>query len=227
MASHLAVFDLDETLVYADSMALWHQYLLDKNFTQDPNFMAKDEDFMRDYSAGTLNLADYLAFSLSPLSLQTTEEVDALATQFAEEIMPKYVYDEARATLAVLKESGTTIIIVSASLAFLVKPIARMLGVDNAMGIELKTREGKYIPEPDGEPTFREGKVFKLTEWIYSLEHDFEHISFYTDSINDLPMCFFADSVNVVNPCSKLLAKAKEYQWPVLRWGTNEGALVD
>ncbi|KXF80454.1 HAD family hydrolase [Enterovibrio coralii] len=227
MAPHLAVFDLDETLVSADSMALWHQYLLDRHYTKDADFMEKDEAFMRDYSAGTLNLADYLAFSLSPLTSLTTEEVDALATQFAEDIMPEYVYDEARATLAELKESGATIIIVSASLAFLVKPIARMLGVDAAMGIELKTKNGKYMPEPDGEPTFREGKVFKLTEWIYALGHDFEHVSFHTDSINDLPMCFFADSVKVVNPCKRLLAKAREYQWPVLRWGTVEGELVD
>ncbi|PKF49641.1 HAD family hydrolase [Enterovibrio nigricans] len=227
MSSHLAVFDLDETLVSADSMALWHQYLLDKNLTQDPDFMVKDEAFMRDYSAGTLDLPEYLAFSLSPLTNMDAKDVDALATQFAQEIIPPFVFEEARTTLAELKECEAEVVIVSASLAFLVKPIAKMLGVDNAMGIELKTQQGMYIPEPDGEPTFREGKVFKLTEWIYSLEHDFEHVSFYTDSINDLPMCFFADSVNVVNPCKKLLTKAIEYQWPVLRWGTTEGVFVD
>lgn len=97
--------------------------------------------------------------------------------------------------------------------------MAKALGAHVSMGMDLKRQHGMYLPIPEGVPSFQEGKVHRLANWMETHTEQFEHISFYTDSINDLPMCLFADDVFVVNPCPKLFRKASEYQWPVLRWG--------
>ncbi|MBE8924164.1 HAD-IB family hydrolase, partial [Escherichia coli] len=43
-------------------------------------------------------------------------------------------------------------------------------------------------------------------------------VTFYTDSINDLPLCLHADRVRLVNPCPQLQAAGAGYGWPVLSW---------
>ncbi|CZF86156.1 HAD family hydrolase [Grimontia marina] len=221
MASHLAVFDLDETLVEGDSMSRWHQYLIDLGMVSDPDFLQKDQEYMDAYCAGTLALDDYLKYSLSPLLLSSKADVDALAKRFVQERMLEYIFPEAMERFEELRAEGTTIIIISASLAFLVHPIAKEMGVEVSMGLDLLVEEGRYRPITEGIPSFREGKVHRLTQWIATLDNDFDHVSFYSDSINDLPMCLFADEVYVVNPCSQLFKKAGEYQWPVLKWGSQ------
>ncbi len=218
MASHLAVFDLDETLVAGDSMSRWHQYLADKGFA-DSSFVTRDIEYMHDYTAGTLNLDDYLAFSLSPLSTHSYKDVKTLASHCVKSRMLQHVFPQARERIAELKKEKATVVIISASLSFLVIPLAKQLGADFAMGIDLVVENDHFQPVTDGIPTFREGKVQRLAQWIAAQPHDFDHVSFYTDSINDLPMCLFADEVLVVNPCPQLFKKAGEYQWPVLRWG--------
>ncbi|NGN99814.1 HAD family hydrolase [Grimontia sp. S25] len=221
MAAHLAVFDLDDTLVEGDSMSRWHQYLIDIGMVSDPDFLKKDEEYMDAYFAGTLELDGYLAYSLSPLASCSVADVDALAARFVQERMLEHIYPEAKARFETLREAGACIAIISASLGFLVHPIAKVLGADVSMGVDLAVENDQYQPKPDGIPSFREGKVHRLAQWIATLEEDFEHISFYSDSINDLPMCLFADEVYVVNPCSQLFKKAGEYQWPVLKWGSH------
>lgn len=225
MTTNLVVFDLDETLLNGDSMTLWHQFLVDKGLATKPNFMELDAQFMVAYSDGSLDLDEYLAFSLSPLKYMLAEEVNALATRFVQDKLLPLIFPEAIDTLAQCKDEGATLAIISASPSFLVKPVAKTLGVETAMGIDLMISKEKYIPKPDGVPSFREGKVLRLTQWIGDLDHDFERISFYTDSINDLPMCLFADDVHIINPCSKLFKKAGEYQWPVYKWGETQTVL--
>ncbi|MBE1275365.1 HAD family hydrolase [Enterovibrio baiacu] len=222
MATDLVVFDLDETLLNGDSMTLWHQFLVDKGLATKPDFLALDTQFMMAYADGSLDLDAYLAFSLSPLKYMLAEEVNALAERFAQDTLMPLIFPEAIVTLAQYRDEGAALAIVSASPSFLVKPVAKALGVETAMGIDLAVSKGKYKPKPDGVPSFREGKVLRLTQWIGGLGHDFERISFYTDSINDLPMCLFADDVHIINPCSKLFKKAGEYQWPVHKWGDEK-----
>ncbi|MCC4798171.1 phosphoserine phosphatase [Enterovibrio norvegicus] len=219
MMKDLVVFDLDETLLNGDSMTLWHQFLVDKGLATAPDFLALDKQFMAAYADGSLDLDAYLAFSLSPLKHMLAEDINALAARFAKDALMPLIFPEAIVTLAQYKDEGVALAIVSASPSFLVKPVAKALGVETAMGIDLVLNNGKYQPQPEGVPSFREGKVLRLTQWIGGLDHDFERISFYTDSINDLPMCLFADDVHIINPCSKLFKKAGEYQWPVHKWG--------
>ena len=67
MSQPLYIFDLDETLIAADSAMLWHQFLVEKGIITDSNFLAEDKRLMSLYSAGKLDMPEYLNFAMAPL----------------------------------------------------------------------------------------------------------------------------------------------------------------
>lgn len=67
-------------------------------------------------------------------------------------------------------------------------------------------------------PSYQQGKVARLAQWREAHPQYDGEVTFYTDSINDLPLCLHADRVRLVNPCPQLQAVGAGYGWPVLSW---------
>ena len=65
---HLALFDLDETLLAGDSDYEWGQFLVDRGVLDRAVYEARNRDFYERYRAGTLDLVEFLDFQLKPLS---------------------------------------------------------------------------------------------------------------------------------------------------------------
>ncbi len=213
----LFVFDLDETLVAGDTGMLWHEYLVEQAIVTDPEFLEEDRRLMALYSAGELDIDEYIRFSLTPLGDWPWEKVDRLVEDFISRKVAGLVYPDARQRLADIRASGDQILIISATVSFIVKPVARMLGVEQAIGIDLH-QETQYLPRVRGTASFREGKVLRLQQWLAGQEQEYGLIHFYSDSINDRPLLEHADRANVVNPCQQLAQVASTQGWPVLRW---------
>jgi HAD superfamily hydrolase (TIGR01490 family) len=108
--------------------------------------------------------------------------------------------------------------IISASVTFLVEAVGRRLGIHSALGIDLVERNDYYTAEIAGVPSYREGKVTRLKQWLDAQPKAYSEIHFYTDSINDLPLCEYADHAYLVNPCPQLAQQATHHNWPVLKW---------
>ncbi|HAT1515053.1 HAD family hydrolase [Morganella morganii] len=219
--STLAVFDLDHTLIAADSSLLWTDYLWEKGIITDPAFLAADKQMMADYSAGKLDMAAYMAFSLKALGNATVAQIDEWVAEFTESKVRPLVYPDALKTLAFYKEHGVPVIIISATADFIVKPVAKMLGVNLAFGIELEVRNDHYTGALQGITTFREGKVEKLANFLDIRQFLPERTIFYTDSANDLPLCRYATDVLTVNADPVLQAEAEKQGWMQLTWSLN------
>ena len=218
MSKKLFVFDLDETLIACDSCVEWHRFLVERSIISDPDFLKEDQRMMTLYAEGGLDMQDYISHSIEPLMSFTCEEVDRLAEECARtRILPK-AYPEAKKLLAELKQQNKDAIIISATQSFIVSQVAKQLGVDIAMGIDLAIKNGSYSDEMTGIPTYRAGKVKRLKSWLQEFDKQYEAVEFYTDSINDLPLCEHADYVNAVNPCKKLSVVAREREWNTHNW---------
>jgi phosphoserine phosphatase len=71
-----------------------------------------------------------------------------------------------------------------------------------------------------GTPTFRDGKVARVRQWMAGeglRGADFERITVYSDSTNDLPLLEWATHPVATNPGPALEAVARERGWPILR----------
>ena len=218
MQNQLAIFDLDDTLIQGDSSVLWTQYLWDKQIIRDPQFVEADKAMMAQYNAGTLDMPTYLRFNLQTLANVKVEQVDIWLDDFVQTVILPRIYPEAIRTIANYRAKGLPIIVISATVAFIVKKIADQLNADVAMGIDIKQKDGCYTREIDGVPTFKEGKVKRLLAWVRHQLITDSYIYFYTDSANDLPMCQFADETFIVNGDSRLQQAATEYNWPQYTW---------
>ena len=65
--ARLALFDLDYTILDGDSEAMWCRFLFDKNVV-DKGFLTRITDYYHAYEQGWLDIYEYEAFFLGPLT---------------------------------------------------------------------------------------------------------------------------------------------------------------
>ncbi|WP_035480919.1 HAD family hydrolase [Aliagarivorans marinus] len=217
-AHTLAVFDLDETLLSGDSSMLWHRFIVDQGLVEQADFIERDQALMAQYADGQLDMREYIRFSMQAVQHHSIAALTPLVDAFCQQRIRPRLYPDGRLLLKQLREAGSDLLIISASASFLVEPIARLLDVEHALGIDLHEDNGHYSTEVKGTMSFREGKVTRLQAWLTERQQHYQQLRFYTDSINDLPMCEQADFVEVINPCPRLHALAEQRDWPIHDW---------
>ncbi|MGF1753140.1 HAD-IB family hydrolase [Vibrio makurazakiensis] len=218
MITPLYVFDLDETLLDGDSTMIWNEFLVEKGLACEQTFVEEDKRLMALYSQGNLGMEEYLEFAMQPLVNKTTQQVTELVEECVQEKVLSRIFPQALDLIASLKAQGHPMIIVSATVSFIVDVVARHLAISNSIGIELVEESGRYTAKILGTPSYQEGKAVRLKEWMQLQNQPFNQLHFYTDSINDLPMCEYADQAYLVNPCEQLKPYAEPKQWQVLSW---------
>jgi HAD superfamily hydrolase (TIGR01490 family) len=218
MSNALTIFDLDNTLIKGDSSTVWSRFLVREGWISDPNYLAREAMLMADYDRGEMNIADYVALIQAPLIGVPQAEVDGLVARCVrEEILPR-VYPQAWEVIRTLRARGEQMLVISASVSLLVQAVSDELGIDQALGIDVEMADGGYTGVIAGTPSYQHGKVVRLAQWRQAYPQLVGEVTFYTDSINDLPLCLHADRVRLVNPCPQLAAANEEHRWPVLSW---------
>jgi HAD superfamily hydrolase (TIGR01490 family) len=212
----LAIFDLDNTLIGDDSDNLWGQYLVDQKLVDATDFAEKNEQFYQDYKTGTLDMDAWLHFSLAPLRNQPMDVLDAWHRDFMRTVIQPVMLPKAAALIADHKARGHTLLIITATNVFITRPIAAALGIENLLGCEAEIANGMYTGKPIGVPSYREGKVTRLKEWLNDKEESMEGAYFYSDSQHDLPLLQLVDNPIAVDPDDTLRAKALQSGWPIL-----------
>ena len=115
-------------------------------------------------------------------------------------------------------------VIITATNEFVTRPIAGAFGVSELLAIELERDEspggsGWYTGEIRGVPSFREGKVTRMDAWLAARGLDWSgvHSTFYSDSMNDLPLLETVNLPVATNPDARLAALAAERGWRILQ----------
>lgn len=129
-------------------------------------------------------------------------------------IEPK-VYAEAVELIAGHHAAGRDVVIVSASGAEVVEPIARMLGADHVIATRMEVVDGRYTGEI-AFYAFGENKAAAITELVSERGYDLAASYAYSDSATDAPMLDSVGHGFVVNPDRSLRRLAAERGWGVL-----------
>ena len=212
----LALFDLDNTLIAGDSDYEWGKWLVHKNKVDKDHYKRMNEQFYQDYEAGVLDIYAYLDFALAPLAQIEPAELDALHREFMEQIIAPMWLPSAEKLLARHREKGDLLVIISATNRFIVEPICHKLGVEEIIATEPERINGRYTGKVSGVPSYQQGKVERLHDWLQSRHETLPGSYFYSDSINDLPLLQLVDNPVAVNPDSKLKAEAEAQAWPIM-----------
>jgi HAD superfamily hydrolase (TIGR01490 family) len=212
----LALFDLDNTLLDGDSDYAWAQFLIEEGVLHAGEYHAKNEWFYERYKDGTLDIHEFLDFQLAPLARHPRAKLDAWHNEFMQRKVRPMILPKAPELIA--KHSDALTAIVTATNRFITRPIADELGVRDLIATDIEEVDGTFTGKARGTPTFREGKIARVNEWLASRGHrldDFESW-FYSDSLNDLPLLERVTHPVAVDPDATLRAHAAERGWPVI-----------
>ena len=212
----LAIFDLDNTLLGGDSDYLWGRYLISRGAVAHSEYESANERFMREYEAGQLDIKNFLAFSLRPLANTPHEVLLEWRKAFIEEHIQPAVLPAAKTLVEQHRASGHGLMIITATNRFVTEPIAELFNIPILLATAPEFVDGAFTGKYVGVPTFQQGKVQALQQWLDQEGQMTSALHFYSDSHNDLPLLEHVDHPVAVDPDSQLSAVARKRGWPIL-----------
>jgi len=211
----LALFDLDNTLLADDSDFLWGCFLVDNGLVDKATYDAANQRFYDEYKKGTLDIFEFLTFSLKPLTRFSPEKLAELHQVFMQKHILPAMTEKGLAQVQQHQNKGDFTLIITATNSFVTGPIAKAFQVDDLIATDPEIINGRYTGKVAGTPCFQEGKITRLKQWLENTSHDLENSTFYSDSHNDLALLEIVTTPIAVDPDDQLKATALERGWEI------------
>lgn len=215
----LALFDLDHTLLPLDSDYEWGEFTTRIGWTDRAEFSRRNQAFYDDYVAGRLDVHDYVRFATEAVRLRGAAAAAKAHAQFMREVIAPAIHEPARALLQKHHDAGDEVLIITATNEFVTRPIAQALGVQQLLATELERDANDWITgEILGVPCMRDGKVRRMDAWLAGRGLSWQEVdsTFYSDSMNDVPLLERVNHPVATNPDARLRALAQERGWRIL-----------
>jgi len=213
----LAIFDLDNTLLKGDSDHAWGEFLVEQGAVDARRFAADNDRYYAAYLAGTLDIYEFLEqHQLRPLREHDRATLETWRAQFMQEKIQPLITPAARALVDRHRDNGDTLLIITATNRFITSPIAEAFGIPHLIATEPEEIDGRFTGRVAGIPSYREGKVTRLGDWLNRHQFTLDDSWFYSDSHNDLPLLKFVSHPVAVNPDETLAGYARDHGWPVI-----------
>jgi len=219
-APRLALFDLDGTLLAGDTDVLWCEFLIDEGVVDRETFGAANRDVAERYGRGEVTSAEFAAFYAATLAGRSAEQWSPLRDRFVAIAIAPRIGAASLDLVAAHRARGDRLVLTTATNRFLTAPIAALLGIGDLVATELEAAPtGAFSGRTTGTVNMREGKVARLARWLSDeglAASSLAEATFYSDSINDLPLLCAVATPVVVDPDSRLRAEASRRAWPVI-----------
>jgi len=216
----LALFDLDGTLLPIDSDHAWGEFMVELGWVDAAGFRNGNDAFYAQYQAGALDIDAYIAFATAPLRAQSAAARTAAHERFMREVIAPAMRPVARELVESHRARGDRLALVTSTSDFITAPIAAAFAVDALIATRLEcTADGAPTGRIEGVPSFREGKVVRVGQWLAASGTDwaaFSRISVYGDSVNDLALLERATDPVATNPSAELESIARARKWRIL-----------
>lgn len=216
-----AIFDLDYTLVAASTGTLVLRYMRQTGIFNEylqRRAVARVIGGTLLYKAGvwdTTRIMQATAASVRGIPLATLWQ---MVDRWFDEQLRHMLAPGALERLAWHTEQGHIPIICTASSQFSALPVARHLGIANAIYSEwlddgTTMTGGVRLPIAYGT-----GKVYWLRRWAAEQGLRLRDAYFYSDDVSDMPLLQSVGHPAAVNPSKGLRAVASRNGWPILTW---------
>ena len=217
--TRLALFDLDHTLLDGDSDVLWCEFLMQRGELDRAAFEPRNRRMEREYRAGTVSPQAFCEFYVSTLAGRSREQWQPLRREFLDTVVATRLNSAAHALVERHRSAGELVVLTTATNRFITELTAAHLGLPHLIATECELdADGCFTGRVAGTLNMREGKVSRLNDWLAAQRIDPRdcETTFYSDSINDLPLLLAVRKPVAVNPDMRLAAEAAERGWPVL-----------
>lgn len=218
---NLCLFDLDDTLLPIDSDHAWGEFVISLGWVDEPSFRSGNDLFFAQYKAGQLDVHAYIEFATRPLRDRSHDELESSRRVFMQRMIEPHLHASARALVSRHQADGDRVALVTATNEFITTPIATAFGIQDLIATRLeRDARGSITGRIQGIPSYREGKVQRVEEWLTAQGaswDDFARVTVYSDSLNDLPLLDKATDPVATNPSPALACLADQRGWRTLK----------
>ena len=212
----LALFDLDDTLVHGNTVLLYFRDQWRRGQVSN-RALLRAVALLAGYK---LDLVDMPAV-IAQTTLEAKGSPEQHLIDVGESLFPQVRERLVPAAVAAVQAHlarGDEVAIVTASMAYVAGPVARLLGIPHVVGTEVEVKDGVLTGKLVGEPCFGKGKIGKAQALADRVGLPLRDAWFYTDSRSDLPLLEAVARPMVVRPDPRLRLAAKRNGWPILAW---------
>ncbi|MEY4157293.1 MAG: hypothetical protein RJB64_2014, partial [Pseudomonadota bacterium] len=121
MKPHLALFDLDHTLLPLDSDYAWGEFTQRIGWTDPVVFKRRNDEFYADYQAGRLDIHEYVRFATEAVRVKGRVLAEAAREQFLHEVIRPAVRPQALQLIQRHRDLGCQVMIVTATNEFVTR----------------------------------------------------------------------------------------------------------
>lgn len=217
MARAAAFFDLDKTIIATSSATAFSKpFFAGGLITRRDVLRTAYAQFLFLLGRADADQTERLrAFLSSMVAGWDVAQVSAIVTETLHQHIEPTVYAEAIALIEEHHSEGRDVVVVSASGAEVVEPIAAMLGADHVVATRMEIVDGRYTGQI-AHYNYGDAKAAAVRELAEAQGYDLAACFAYSDSVTDVPMLEAVGNGYVVNPDRALRRIAAEHDWDVL-----------
>lgn len=209
-----AFFDMDKTLIAENSASLFVRYRYQRGEISGVDLLKGLGAYLQ-YKLGVLDIRNWTQNTMLQFRGRGEDELEAEANRWFDEMVAETIYPEAEALVREHESAGHMVVIVSGATKFVVRPLARRLGIPHFLFTRLEVESGRFTGRVIEPVCFGEGKIYWLQQFIEAQGIDLAKSYFYTDSITDLPLLSIVGHPVAANPDPLLYRVAVRRRWPV------------
>ena len=215
--NYIAFFDLDDTLIRANSGKLLVRVAYQKGMLSLPELIrALWLSFL--YKFGLMNSDKIIGGMLKWLTGVPEKIISNLSSEVFEKHIQHAIPEEARGEIKMHKDKNAAVVILSSALSPVCQAVAGHLEMDDVICTQLETDGGKFTGQPSGKLCFGDEKLTRLRKYCEINNSTPESAWYYADAITDLPVLGVVGVPICVNPEKKLLKVARKKGWKIYKW---------
>jgi HAD superfamily hydrolase (TIGR01490 family) len=215
--SYIVFFDLDNTLIRANSGKLLFRGAYEKGMMSLPDIIkALWLSFL--YKLRLMNSEKIITGMLKWLSGVPEKRVSDLSSEVFEKHMLQAIPEEARNEIRMHKDKNAAIILLSSALLPVCRKVADYLDLDDVICTELEVDGSCFTGLTSGKICFGNEKLIRLKKYCEKINSKISDAWYYGDSISDLPVLSIVGNPVCINPDRQLRKRAKEKKWLIFNW---------
>ncbi|MFO0547809.1 MAG: HAD family phosphatase [Polyangiaceae bacterium] len=215
---HLAMFDMDRTLLSKETASLYVRYQLEIGEATAMD-LARTIGWVLRYTVGMLDMNKVGRRAVRSLEGVPEVVMSTRCDDWFRRSVEHYLTDGGRRAVAEHQARGDVCAIVTGASSYASRPLARLLGIEHVVSTVFEVDENAVFTGRAIEPfCFGVGKLERARNLARELDLSFEDATFYTDSISDLPLLEAVSRPVAVNADPRLRRIARARGWPIESW---------
>ncbi len=211
-----AFFDFDKTLITVDSPRLGIRYLWERRLISASyilKVMAANVFYQRHLISDEAMAQVLISFYRN----KPFQPFDAGSQDYYEQVIKPHLAPNITAHVMDHKKKGHTLVLISAGLRYLLKPVARDLGFHHLICTDLEVGPDGILTGRTLGPICSDNRKRELANKLaYDLHMDLSSSFAYGNHQSDIPLLELVGHAHAVEPTSKLRKTALENNWPIL-----------